>query len=113
MSILNFDYLESISEGDAELIQELIEIFETQVPEYIQEFNTAFENQNTEVLSKIAHKAKSTVQIMGLKDLSEALNKFELEAKQGEFNETYQEYINLFKSECEEGIKQLKEHYLN
>jgi HPt (histidine-containing phosphotransfer) domain-containing protein len=111
MGTINLSYLESISEGDANLIKELIEIFKEQVPSYLEEFDLAFEKKDAEVLSKIAHKAKSTVHIMGLIELAEALNKFELEALEGEFKENYQEYIKLFKSDCEEGIKQLEERY--
>jgi len=58
-----------MTEGDKGLIKELIGIFSTQVKEYGLQMNRYFREQKWEELSKLAHKAKSTVGIMGMKEL--------------------------------------------
>ncbi len=111
MTELDLTYLESVTDGDNELIQDLLEIFFSQVPEYNEEFKVAFENKDSETLGRIAHKAKSSIAIMGLNDLATQLSKFEAEAGAGVFSENYMEYIKLFETECNDAIRLLKEKF--
>lgn len=111
MDNLDLSYIESVTEGDKGLIIELINIFKEQVPEFTSEFNSAFANKETEVLKQIAHKAKSTVAIMGLNELTAILAKFEIEAEEGVFADHFQSYIDTFIDHCHKAIKILEEHY--
>ncbi len=104
----DLSYLEAMTEGDKGLIQELIGIFSTQVREYIAQMRKFLAEQNWSELSKLAHKAKSTVAIMGMKDLAEQLKQLELLAKHQEKTGTYAEYIDHFASECREALTELK-----
>ena len=108
MKTLDLSYIESVCDGDQELMQELIDVFVMQVPEFFEEFDTAFQAKDAVTLSKIAHKAKSTVSIMGLSDLAEKLSKLEQEASEGAFSEDYIEYITFFKEECNWTVEELK-----
>ena len=111
MTQLDLTYLESVTDGDEDLKKELIEIFMSQVPEYNEEFNQAFEQKDAETLGRIAHKSKSSIAIMGLNDLAEQLSKFESEASSGNFSSSYMDYIKLFESECNGAISLLKEKF--
>ena len=88
----------------------MIGIFSTQVEEYGVQMQKLLLDQNWEELSKLAHKAKSTVAIMGMKDLTEILRQLELLAKEGEKVESYSAMIEHFSSECKIAVADLKQY---
>jgi HPt (histidine-containing phosphotransfer) domain-containing protein len=96
--------------GDSvELIVEMIGIFEVQVKEIQVEMQQNLDNKNYDALGKLAHKAKSSVAIMGMDTMSKKLKELELLTKNNDKIEKYQEYIDLFTIECEEAVKELHE----
>lgn len=76
-------YLKSMSAGSNELIKEMIEIFSVQVPEFIEELRQHLEKKEFMRLGAVAHKAKSSVSIMGMDELAKDLKTLELLAKEG------------------------------
>ena len=104
----DLSYLEAMTEGDKGLIKELINIFSTQVEEYSAQMQKFLDDQNWSELSKLAHKAKSTVAIMGMKELSEELKQLELLAKEGSNTDTYPDMIDHFSNECREAVSELQ-----
>ena len=79
--ITDLSYLRNMTDGNPELIREMIEIFLDQVNEYIREMQQSYEQKNWQALSRIAHKAKSSVVIMGMHNLADMLNELELLSK--------------------------------
>jgi HPt (histidine-containing phosphotransfer) domain-containing protein len=90
---INTEYLDSVSGGDHETFYEITSKFREQVAE----FN----------LGLLAHKAKSSVAIMGMSELAVMLKTFELQAKEGKETEKYESYISRFRNETEEALKEL------
>ncbi len=112
MSELDLGYLNSLTDGDTELTQELVEIFKAQIPEYVQNLEDAIKSQNTEMLGRIVHKAKSSVLIFGLQDLADKLNDIEVDISQNPnapFKEAYKQILPFFKTETKSALKQLQE----
>jgi HPt (histidine-containing phosphotransfer) domain-containing protein len=96
--------------GDSvELIVEMIGIFEVQVKEIQVEMQQNLDNKNYDALGKLAHKAKSSVAIMGMDTMSKKLKELELLTKNNDKIEKYQDYIDLFIIECDEAVKELHE----
>jgi len=106
----DLSYLETMTEGNKGLIKELIGIFSTQVKEYGTLMNQYLGEKNWRELSKLAHKAKSTVAIMGMRELSEELKQLELDAGLMEKTETYAALIDRFTMECDEAVKELQQY---
>jgi len=102
-------YLRNMSGGNKDLILEMIGIFKSQVGEFIQSMDEYYKNKEYELLGRLAHKAKSSISIMGLHELAIDLKDFENLAKAGEMVEKYPYYINKFKSETKEAIEELDE----
>jgi HPt (histidine-containing phosphotransfer) domain-containing protein len=102
-------YLRNMSGGNKDLILEMIGIFKSQVGEFIQSMDEYYNNKEYELLGRLAHKAKSSISIMGLHELAVDLKDFENIAKAGENVEKYPYYINKFKAETEEAIEELDE----
>ncbi len=79
----NLTYLESISEGNNEIMVELIEIFIDQIPDFTSGMLKYYENKEWKGLAALAHKAKSSVLSLGMTHLGEVdLKNLELLAKQ-------------------------------
>lgn len=104
----DLSYLEAMTEGDKGLIKEMIAIFSTQVEEYGTHMQKHVDEKNWSELSKLAHKAKSTVAIMGMKKLSEEMKKLERLAKEGKATESYSSFIDKFARECKEAVVELQ-----
>jgi len=106
--ITDLTYLKNMTEGNAELIQEMIDIFTVQVKEYTKNMKEFYQRKNWTELSRLAHKAKSSVAIMGMDDLAEMLKKFEMLAMDKKDVEKYPEYIKRFIEDCARACEELK-----
>lgn len=80
---INTEYLDSVSGGDSEIIREIVVMFKEQVIEIFNEMNSHLSEKDYRSLGLLAHKAKSSVAIMGMDDLALMLKTFELQAKRG------------------------------
>lgn len=104
---INTEYLDSVSAGDIETIKDLVNLFRDQVVEVEKEMKILLEKKDYYSLSLLAHKAKSSVLIMGMNDLGDLLKKFELQAKEGLETDKYESYINRFAHDTGEAVKEL------
>jgi len=102
-----------MAEGNNDLITEMIDIFVTQAEEMWIEMQILYDKSEYDLLGRLAHKAKSSVAIMGMDPLSGKLKELELYCMEGEKQEEYQELINIFKSECQLAIDELQEYKRN
>ncbi len=102
-------YLRNMSAGNKDLVEEMIDIFTNQVNEFVNEMEANYESGEYEKLGKLAHKAKSSISIMGLNDLAADLKQFETIAKQGTDQEKYRGYIDKFIKETGEAVDELNE----
>jgi HPt (histidine-containing phosphotransfer) domain-containing protein len=104
---INTEYLDSVSGGDNEIIIEIIALFREQSAEIYNEMKTLLADKNYNSLGLLAHKAKSSVAIMGMNDLALMLKTFELEARDEKETEKYATYIDRFRNDTAEAIKEL------
>ncbi len=102
-------YLRNMSAGNKDLVLEMIQIFKEQVAEFIKDMNQLLEDKDYENLGKLAHKAKSSISMMGLNDLAVELKTFEIKAKAGIDTEEYPIFISKFRDETEEAVQELEE----
>ena len=107
--IVNLTYLEDMSGGNKEVMKEMINIFISQVSEFAEEMKDLNNNKEYFKLGNLAHKAKSSISIMGMENLAKELKEFELLAKEKKDVAKYEEFINHFKQLCDLAIDELKE----
>jgi len=110
---INPEYIESVSGGDAETIKELVSIFSEQVAEFSLEMKTLMEKGDNYNLGLLAHKAKSSVAIMGMEEMAVLLKKFELDAKVNRDPQNYPSYVARFESETREAVTELGKYINN
>lgn len=101
------DYLEMVAGGDTDLLKELVSMFRDQVAEFNSEMNLLLRERDYSGLGNLAHKAKSSVAIMGMDSLANMLKTFELQAHEGKNTEMYQSYISRFENDTKQALSEL------
>jgi len=106
---INTEYLDSVSGGDPEIICELVNLFKEQSVEISEEMKSLFDARNYKLLGLLAHKAKSSVSIMGMDDLAVMLKTFEIQAREEKESHLYESYIIRFSAETKAAIVELED----
>lgn len=100
-----------MSGGDAAFIREMIDLFREQVNEYKELMPKLLRKKDYDSLSKMAHKAKSSVAVMGMKHVSEQLKDLERLASKGEEVDRYESLVNEFLQQSELAVLELENSY--
>lgn len=111
--ISDLSYLKSIAEDNPALIKDLVSIFAAQIPEYIAEFREKLNAKDWAGLGSVAHKAKSSVAMMGIKYLEIKMKELEILAKEGINTEKYIMYIDDFEHFSHIAVNELNESIKN
>jgi HPt (histidine-containing phosphotransfer) domain-containing protein len=106
---INTEYLDSVSGGDPEIILELVTLFKEQAAEISAEMQSLLSSGSYRLLGLLAHKAKSSVSIMGMDELAVMLKTFELQAKEEKEPHLYESYIARFRAETMVAITELED----
>lgn len=106
---INTEYLDSVSGGNNEIILEIVVMFSEQVIEFKDQMKVLLAEKNYKALGLLAHKAKSSVAIMGMESLARLLKTFEQQAMDGKETEKYESYITMFADETSEAVKELND----
>jgi HPt (histidine-containing phosphotransfer) domain-containing protein len=101
------EYLEMVAGGDSDLLKELVTMFRDQVAQFNHEMKAHFEEKNYKALGNLAHKAKSSVAIMGMDSLANMLKTFELQAAEEKNIDMYELYIKRFDNDTKYALDEL------
>ena len=101
------EYLEMVAGGDSDLLKELVAMFKDQVAEFNHEMKGLFEEKKYKALGNLAHKAKSSVAIMGMDSLANMLKTFELQVTEDKKSDMYESYIQRFENDTKSALKEL------
>ncbi|NMC41922.1 MAG: Hpt domain-containing protein [Bacteroidales bacterium] len=107
---INLQYIESVAGGDKETIKELYVLFKDQVKEIAGEMKRLHDSKDFYNLGLLAHKAKSSVAIMGMEELAALLKRFELQAKNSEEPEKYSFYIDQYRHDTAGAVEELEDY---
>lgn len=105
---VNLYYLKDISAGDNQMILEMIDIFNKEVPEYLKRMNEYLHSGDWVSLSKLAHKAKASASIMGMQNLAGELHSLEVLAKEQKDPGLYQPLVGKIEKQFNSAIQELK-----
>ncbi len=96
--------------GDSmDLVREMIDIFIGQIPTFLEEMQSCYQKQDWYNLGLIAHKAKSSVAVMGMESLAVDLKDLEFLAKEGKEVNRFKELIETFDHQSKKAIQELNE----
>jgi len=109
--IADLNYLKTMSGGDSNFIREMIELFREQIDEYQLIMPDLLQKKKYDELSKVAHKAKSSVAVMGMSEAAEILKELEILAQGKKEVEQYGSMIDEFLEQSHLALKELEGNY--
>jgi HPt (histidine-containing phosphotransfer) domain-containing protein len=107
--LINSDYLDSVAGDDPQIFTDIVNMFKDQVAEIYEEMKLLHSRKDYLALGMLAHKAKSSVAIMGMSELATMLKTMELSAKEGKDIELYESYINKFGEDTRIAVTELED----
>lgn len=105
-------YLKNMSGGNKEVMKEMIDIFCEQVKEISENMFQSLSDNDWLSLSRLAHKAKSSVAIMGMAEMENDLKKLEHYAAEQKEVDIYKSLVEKFDAECKIAIGELKNYLI-
>lgn len=109
MAYTDLSYLKEITGGESSIVIEMVEMFLAQVDEFKENMTKYLKDRNYIELGKEAHKAKSSVLIVGMEELGKNLKKLQLLTEANAEVETYPEYVKMFMEQCDVAVIELTE----
>jgi len=106
--ITDLNYLKTMSGGDAKFIREMIDLFREQIDEYKELMPELLHNKDYDNLSKMAHKAKSSVAVMGMTYVADLLKDLEILSHEEKEVERYELMINDFLEQSQLALIELE-----
>lgn len=97
-----------MSGGDSKFIGEMIDLFREQVEEYKELMPGLLKNRDYDSLSKLAHKAKSSVAVMGMSQVAELLKELEVLTNEGKETERYESMVSHFLEQSQLAVTELE-----
>ena len=76
-NLYNLDTLKSMIGPDDRFIKDFVELFLTTSSQTLKEINNSFSDKNYEVLGSLAHKLKSSVDLMNIESLKQDVRQIE------------------------------------
>ncbi|MBN2806647.1 MAG: Hpt domain-containing protein [Prolixibacteraceae bacterium] len=109
MAYTDLSYLKEITGGEKSIVVEMVEMFIAQVDEFKTNMSQYLNDKNWIDLGKEAHKAKSSVLIVGMEELGKNLKKLQLLTEEEKEIETYPDYVKMFIEQCDAAVIELQE----
>ena len=113
MAYTDLSYLKEITGGENSIVVEMVEMFIDQVNEFKENLNNYLNDKNWVDLGKEAHKAKSSVLIVGMEELGKNLKKLQLLTEEEKEIETYPDYVKMFVEQCDAAVIELQNELKN
>lgn len=107
---ISFKYFDEITFGDKNLMKEFIEIFEEQIPEFVNDFKEALANQDYIKIAAVAHKAKSTISVFGMQKWEEQLKDIQTKIHQNIIPENIDLLFLQFEKDAYETLQIFKKY---
>ena len=105
----DLSYLNQVFQGNREMINNIITLFLQQVPDYIREMEECVRKNEPLSLHPLAHKAKSSVSMLGIKDMEVDILQIEQDSKNLRNLEALPSLVGRVRENCNLVYDQLKE----
>lgn len=105
----DLSYLNQVFQGNREMINNIITLFLQQVPEYIREMEECVRKNEPLSLHPLAHKAKSSVSMLGIKDMESDILQIEQDSKHLRNLDGLPRLVDRVKDNCQIVYRQLQE----
>lgn len=107
--LFDLSYLNQVFQGNKDLVDNIINLFLQQVPEYINEMVNCVERNDLLSLHPLAHKAKSSIAMLGLKNMEQNIIRIEQDSKHNRNLEDIPQIVMMVQNECAIVYQQLRQ----
>lgn len=101
--IINLEYLKAMS-GDTDFMHSILTVFLEQAEKLETDMHRALKNNDYDLLATAAHRAKSSVSIIGMASEAEEMAKLEQDIRKKQKTETYKSRVNSFLRNIEKAV---------
>lgn len=109
----DFSYLNSISDGDEEFVNRMVELFLSALPAQIDEIKKAFQDGAIATVASCLHKLKPSVQALGMQEVYNQIADLERRARAGTVEHSFGVDMEKALKKMEVMEKELKKHLIN
>lgn len=106
--LFDLSYLNQVFQGNQEMVRNIIQLFLEQVPEYVKEMEACVHRDDLLALHPLAHKAKSSISMLGLKNMERNILTIEELSKEHRDMEKLPLLVRQVHDECEVVYSQLQ-----
>lgn len=106
---IDLSYLEEITEGDKDMMLEMLTLFVEDIPNQVEAIQKHAADQNLAGVGSESHKLKPTLQYAGLHSLYQTVKRLEVLGKAGVQTEEVSNLIVQLGEETEEALASLEE----
>ncbi|MCB0737063.1 MAG: Hpt domain-containing protein [Bacteroidetes bacterium] len=110
MANVDLSYLNEISGGDKEFIDEMINTFLEETPKDLAAIKEHSDSSNWTEVGKTAHKLKSSIKMFGLGNLKDEVLDIEMSGKNNQNVDLLAGKVETFIAKCHEAMEELKLH---
>ncbi len=110
-NLYNLDKLRKMVDNDEVMIQKMVLMFLEKTPETLSEMKTYYQNEELVEVGKIAHKLKSSINLMGIDSLYQSVRIIEKHTMQNENHPDLSELLTEFIQTCQQVLTQLETQF--
>ncbi len=105
--LFDLSYLNQVFQGNQEMVNNIIKLFLEQVPEYVGEMEDCIKRNDLLALHPLAHKAKSSISMLGLTSMERNILDIEKRSKEHIELESLPALVGAVRKECDVVFDQL------
>ncbi len=109
--IYSLDKLNEMAQGDEDFITSVISVFLEEVPQDLEELETALNERNYERAYKLAHKIKPNVDLLGMEQTRAAAYQIETLGKNGANRPELEKIFPILKKDIHQVVSELKKDF--
>lgn len=109
--LIDLSYLEQVCGGNKAMVLKMIDLFIDQTPKQIESLNNYLKEENWQEFFNVAHKAKSSLAMMGVKSLHRPMENLEDFSKNKRELESIPGILKHVEETCELILKEIETNY--
>ncbi len=109
--IYSLDKINEMAEGDEEFVHSVISVFLEEVPQDLQQLESALQANNYEQVYKLAHKIKPNVDLLGMEQTRAAALEIETLGKNADNMSEIERIFPVLKKDIAQVVSELKKDF--
>lgn len=110
-TLIDFTYLNEFTDGDADFIQKMVNLFMQNLPAALEIIQQSNENDDLKVLKAEVHKLKSSISLMGIATASSSIEIIENEIENNPYSQKRKDEVQNFNDICLKAFAELTTLY--